>query len=51
MKAAVFHGKGDLRIEQVPIPQIKPGHVKVRVEFCGKLFSQHTFFSTEILNS
>lgn len=29
MKAVVFHGKGDLKYEDVPIPPVKDGQVKV----------------------
>jgi hypothetical protein len=29
MKAVVFHGKNDLRFEDVPIPAVKAGQVKV----------------------
>jgi threonine dehydrogenase-like Zn-dependent dehydrogenase len=32
MKAVVFHGKGDLRFEDVPIPSVKKGQVKVSRE-------------------
>ncbi|MET0454391.1 MAG: 2,3-butanediol dehydrogenase [Mycobacterium sp.] len=35
MKALRFHGKKDLRLEDIPEPEIKPGHVKIRVEWCG----------------
>lgn len=35
MKAAVFYGVGDLRIESVPDPRPLPGHVVVRVAACG----------------
>lgn len=35
MKAAVFYGKHDLRIEELPKPEPGPGQVLVRVHFCG----------------
>ncbi len=35
MKAAVFHGREDVRLEDVPEPEIKPGSVKVRIDWCG----------------
>lgn len=35
MKAARFHGRGDIRIDDVPEPQVRPGTVKVEVEWCG----------------
>jgi len=35
MRAARFHGRGDIRIDDVPEPDLRPGTVKVRVEWCG----------------
>ena len=35
MKAARFHGRGDIRIDDVPEPATRPGTVKVEVEWCG----------------
>jgi len=35
MKKAVYHGIGDLRVEEVPEPTPGPGEVKVRVKYCG----------------
>ena len=35
MKAAVFYGKEDLRIEELPIPEIKEDEALVRVHACG----------------
>lgn len=35
MRAAVYHGKDDLRVEDVPVPEILPGEMLVRVEACG----------------
>jgi len=35
MKACVLHGVGDLRYEDVPIPEIKPGEVLVKVKASG----------------
>ena len=35
MKAAVFYGIGDLRIEERATPQPKPGEVVIRVAACG----------------
>lgn len=35
MKAAVWHQKGDIRIEEVPLPSPGPGQVKVRIKVCG----------------
>ena len=35
MLAAVYRGKGDLRVEEIPVPEILPGELLVRVEACG----------------
>ena len=32
MKAAVLHGREDVRIEEVPVPDLQPGDVLLRVE-------------------
>jgi L-iditol 2-dehydrogenase len=35
MLAAVFRGPGDLRVEEVPVPEAGPAEMLVRVEACG----------------
>jgi (R,R)-butanediol dehydrogenase/meso-butanediol dehydrogenase/diacetyl reductase len=35
MRAARFHARGDIRIDDVPEPATRPGTVKVEVEWCG----------------
>lgn len=35
MKAAVMHAPGDIRVEHVPVPEIGPGDILVRVVACG----------------
>lgn len=35
MKAARFHGPGDIRIDDVPEPRVGPGQVEVTVDWCG----------------
>ncbi len=35
MKAAVLHGIGDLRIEEVPVPECEEDEVLVRIRRCG----------------
>jgi L-iditol 2-dehydrogenase len=32
MRAAVLHGKEDVRVEQVPVPDLEPGDILLRVE-------------------
>lgn len=35
MQAAVYRGVNDVRVETVPVPQIGPGEVLIRVHTCG----------------
>lgn len=35
MKAAVYHGPGDLRVEEVPARKLKDNEVKIQVKYCG----------------
>ncbi len=35
MKAARFHAQKDLRIEEIPEPELRPGTVKIAVAWCG----------------
>ncbi|RKT35671.1 L-iditol 2-dehydrogenase [Microbacterium sp. AG1240] len=35
MTAAVMHAPGDIRVEEVPVPEIGPGDVLVKVAACG----------------
>jgi len=35
MKAVVYRGKGDLRVEELPVPDPGPGEMVVRVDACG----------------
>ena len=38
MRAAVLHGKKDVRVEEVSSPPLRPGEVRVRIEValtCG----------------
>lgn len=35
MQAAVYRGKGDVRLETVPVPEIGAGEVLIRVHTCG----------------
>jgi len=35
MRAAVYHGPGDVRVEEMPAPQPGPGEVVVKVLSCG----------------
>jgi (R,R)-butanediol dehydrogenase/meso-butanediol dehydrogenase/diacetyl reductase len=35
MKAAVFHGPGQVEVVDVPVPEVGPDEVRVRVHYCG----------------
>jgi L-iditol 2-dehydrogenase len=35
MRAAVYHGQQDVRLETVPVPEIERGEILVRVHTCG----------------
>jgi (R,R)-butanediol dehydrogenase / meso-butanediol dehydrogenase / diacetyl reductase len=35
MRAAVFHGQRDLRVDDVPEPETRAGNVKIEVSWCG----------------
>ena len=35
MKAAVYHNNDDIRIEEMPVPEIGPGEILVRIESSG----------------
>lgn len=35
MRAAVYHGPRQISVEEVPEPQVRPGTVKVAVDWCG----------------
>ena len=50
MEALVLHAVGDLRLEQIPVPGVSDGHVRVRIGFCGvcgsdipRIFSKGTY--------
>ena len=35
MKAAFYHGVGDIRVEEVPVPEIAESELLVRVKACA----------------
>lgn len=35
MKAALYHGKRDVRVLEIPEPETMPGTVKVKIDYCG----------------
>ena len=44
MRAAVLHAVGDLRIDDIPVPEPGPGEVRIRVAVCGVCGSDATEF-------
>ena len=46
MRAAVLHGRHDLRVEDVGVPRIGPHEVLVRVRACGICASDVHYFET-----
>lgn len=49
MRAAVYHGRCDVRIEDVPEPKVRPGDVKLRVRYNGICGSDlHEYFDGPI---
>ncbi|MEM3832421.1 MAG: alcohol dehydrogenase catalytic domain-containing protein [Thermoprotei archaeon] len=46
MKAAIFYGKEDIRIEDVEIPEIESNEVLIKVAYCGICGSDVTAFKT-----
>ena len=44
MKAGVFYGKEDLRIEDSPVPQVGPGQMLVKIALVGICGSDVEFF-------
>ena len=47
MKAAVFYGPGDLRIEERSEPPVPAGHVLIRVAACGICGTDHHIYHGE----
>lgn len=35
MRAARYYGRGDIRVERVPVPELKPGTVAIDVAYSG----------------
>lgn len=35
MQAARYYGRGDIRVERIPVPQVKPGTVAIDIAYCG----------------
>lgn len=35
MKAAMWYGQKDIQVKEIPVPEVTPGTVKIKVEYCG----------------
>ncbi|KAK6362281.1 hypothetical protein TWF730_005977 [Orbilia blumenaviensis] len=50
MRALRYHGAKDLRVESVPVPELLPGQVKIKPEWCGICGSDlHEYITGPIL--
>lgn len=49
MKAAVFYGKGDLRVEEKPMPHAGPGQMVVKIDYCGVCGTDVEAYNYEIV--
>lgn len=49
MKAAVFYGAGDIRMEERPIPKAGPGQMVVKIDYCGVCGTDMEAYKFEIV--
>lgn len=49
MKAAVFYGAGDIRIEDRPMPKAGPGQMVVKIDYCGVCGTDMEAYKHEIV--
>ena len=49
MKAGVFYGKGDLRIEERPMPHAGKGQMVVKIDYCGVCGTDVEAYNYEIV--
>ena len=49
MKAAVFYGAGDLRVEERPMPKAGPGQMVVKIDYCGVCGTDMEAYKYEIV--
>jgi L-iditol 2-dehydrogenase len=45
MRAVVYHGKGDVRVERIPIPESGPGELRVKIDACAVCGSDQKTFN------
>jgi L-iditol 2-dehydrogenase len=46
MSAVVYHGKGDVRVERIPVPECKPGELRIRIDACAVCGSDQKTFNS-----
>ena len=44
MKAAVYYGRHDLRLVDLPAPECSPEEVRIRLAYCGVCGTDHHIF-------
>lgn len=49
MKAAVFYGAGDIKIEERPMPKAGPGQMVVKIDYCGVCGTDMEAYKFEIV--
>ncbi|MGI5971690.1 MAG: zinc-dependent alcohol dehydrogenase [Oscillospiraceae bacterium] len=49
MKVRNFYGKGDLRLEEKPVPKAGPGQLVVKIKYCGICGTDLEFYRTGAL--
>ena len=49
MKAAVFYGAGDIRVEERPMPKAGPGQMVVKIDYCGVCGTDMEAYKHEIV--
>ena len=49
MRAAVFYGAGDIRIEERPVPKAGPGQMVVKIDYCGVCGTDMEAYKYEIV--
>lgn len=47
MKAAVYHGKRDLRVEEIPLRELESNEVMIQVKYCGVCGTDMHIFNGE----
>jgi L-iditol 2-dehydrogenase len=45
MRAVVYHGKGDVRVERIPVPECKPGELRIKIDACAVCGSDQKTFN------